>query len=301
MTELYATDVFTPNTFPKHTYVKREDGQFERRLMEALETPGGVVSVSGPSKAGKTVLVEEAVGQDLITICGNGIRNADDIWAKVLDRRNEPTSQTETSTTGRSCQRSRSMEGQINILVGKGGVGGRTGVDLSHGMTNSKTFSRRGLDQVVDEIADGKIVLLIDDFHYMDRPVQMEVAKHIKEAASRGVKICTMLGPHRSDDVVRSNPELRGRLRAINITYWKPKELEEIARVGFPKLNLTVKAEIIRRFASEASGSPQLMQAICLQTCHNCGISKQLERDRELEINDDEVDRILKETFKLKF
>jgi predicted AAA+ superfamily ATPase len=64
MTPVAATDVFTPSAFPKRTYVRREEDRLERRLRDALETPGEVISVSGPSKSGKTVLVERVVGED---------------------------------------------------------------------------------------------------------------------------------------------------------------------------------------------------------------------------------------------
>jgi hypothetical protein len=71
MTRLRAIDVFTPSDFPTHTYVKRAEERLEKRLREALETPGEVVSVSGPSKSGKSVLIERVVGRDdLITITG---------------------------------------------------------------------------------------------------------------------------------------------------------------------------------------------------------------------------------------
>ena len=36
-----------------------------------------------------------------------------------------------------------------------------------------------------------------------------------------------------SDDVVRSNPELRGRVTAIDMTYWSADELEQIAFRGW--------------------------------------------------------------------
>ena len=121
--------------------------------------------------------------------------------------------------------------------------------------------------QVVQEIANSSFVLLVDDFHYMPRKSQAEVAKEIKEAARQGVKIVTASVPHRSDDVVRSNPELRGRVRAIDSDYWKTDDLRKIAEIGFPLLNVTIDDATIDLFSTEAGGSPQLMQASCLQAC----------------------------------
>lgn len=55
---LRAQDVFTPGSFPVHTYVHRIDLDVEQQLRDALATPGQLISISGPSKSGKTVLVE---------------------------------------------------------------------------------------------------------------------------------------------------------------------------------------------------------------------------------------------------
>ena len=54
---LAASMVFTPTDFPHHTYVPRNDLHHERLLREWARTSTQIASVSGPSKAGKTVLV----------------------------------------------------------------------------------------------------------------------------------------------------------------------------------------------------------------------------------------------------
>src|SRR6266511_259357 len=92
MSKTRAVDVFTPSDFPTLTYVVRDDEQLEKRLRDALATPGEIVSVSGPSKSGKTVLVERVVGRDsLITITGAGIRAAEQIWDRILDWMEAPS------------------------------------------------------------------------------------------------------------------------------------------------------------------------------------------------------------------
>ena len=96
--QLSVTEVFTPNEFPLWTYVEREQN-FDRQLMHALRTPNIIISVSGPSKSGKSVLLQKAVGKDsLIRIFGPQIRAADDVWAAVLDWIEAPASTTEQTT-----------------------------------------------------------------------------------------------------------------------------------------------------------------------------------------------------------
>jgi len=81
------------------------------------------------------------------------------------------------------------------------------------------------------------------------------------------VKLCVALVPHRSEDVIRADPDLRGRVLTMDLGYWPRGDLEKIAALGFGKLNVTIPPDAIRRFADEAAGSPQLMQQICLHAC----------------------------------
>jgi len=77
---------------------------------------------------------------------------------------------------------------------------------IGHEQTESTLRRRRGLQQVVREIGDSEFVVLLDDFHYMPREVQAEVAKALKEGVRLGLKICTAAVLHRADDVLRANP-----------------------------------------------------------------------------------------------
>jgi hypothetical protein len=79
-------EVFTPGSFPTYTYVERSRERLEQTLRDALSTTGQVISLSGPSKSGKTVLVERVVGRDcLITVTGANVEEPDDLWDRVLD------------------------------------------------------------------------------------------------------------------------------------------------------------------------------------------------------------------------
>ncbi len=264
---LKATEVFVPGAYPLHTYVEREGEGLEVALTDALNTPGQVVSLSGPSKSGKTVLVEKVVGRDLlITISGASLRTPEQVWTYALDWMDVP------NTTARSDK----LDGQLGLEFGGKGsasapfvakgelsAAAKTQFGLERGTETMR--ERRGLSQVVDEIANSDFVILLDDFHYMDRPVQEEVAKSLKEAVRLGVKIVTASVSHRGDDVVRANPELRGRVRAINLKYWDRAELRRIALAGFTALNVEVAGGAIEKFIDESAGSPQLMQLLCLQ------------------------------------
>lgn len=298
MSRLRPVDVFTPSDFPTYTYVKRAEERLEKRLREALQTPGEIVSVSGPSKSGKTVLVERVVGRDnLISVTGAGLNSADALWDRVLNWMGTPNVAADSVAWQASGGITGGGSGGLAIPgVAEAKANAQASANLGRTSTHTKTTHRSGMQQVIDEIAKSDFVLLIDDFHYMQRDIQSEVAKQMKDAARQGVKICTASVPHRADDVVRANPELRGRLRIVDIDYWTPAELEQIATLGYQKLNARIPTTLVARFATEASGSPQLMQALCLQTCFELKIPGTLEDLTSYVLEEARVVNVFEET-----
>ncbi len=213
---LTAETVFTPTAYPTYTYVSRsvED---EDRLRDALKIGGMVVSVVGPSKTGKTVLVNRVVDrQRLISLSGATINSPDDIWSQAA----------------------------INV--------GMRGFDPA---------------ELMDLFANDEYFLLIDDFHYVERSLQRRIAQQLKDAVAKGVRVILVAVPHRGDDPIRANPDLRGRVQIIDMDYWSQDQLGKIAGVGFPLLNIELVEADIMRLTDESLRSPQLMQALCLETC----------------------------------
>lgn len=292
------TEIFTPSDFPVYTYVRRDENRLEQRLREALDTPGEIVSVSGPSKSGKTVLIENVAGRDnLITVTGTGIRDVKELWERTLDVIGAPAQTSSTTTTTATGTVGGAIKGKGGIpLFAEAAAEGSASGSASRASSSTESRTRAGLTQVVREIANSTYVLFIDDFHYMAADVQVEVAKQIKEAARLGVKICTASVPHRSDDVVRSNPELRGRVRAVDTQPWNQKDLIRIGEIGFPAAGIQIKSDVLQKMAMEASQSPQLMQAICLQLCFTIGLREVKAPVVNKEISKDELIQAFEET-----
>lgn len=273
MPRLSAAEVFTPTSFPTYTYVQRDELHHERLLREWTRSSTQIASVSGPSKAGKTVLVQRVVGEGhLITVSGASVRAPDQLWDRVLDWWGEPHATTASSLA--STTDAHSNERSVNI-----GISG-TGASHKHADsgnaattdTTAATVNRRGLVQVVAELANSATTLLLDDFHYIPAAIQGDVAQQLKDASSRGVRICVASVPHRADNIVRALPELRGRVLAIDLDYWSRADLLAIPRIGYALLGLQIEDDALAMFAAEAAGSPQLMQSICLWTCNHLGV-----------------------------
>ncbi|MGB8476695.1 MAG: hypothetical protein WCE61_21650 [Candidatus Acidiferrum sp.] len=77
-------EVFVTDGFPEHTYVSFEAGQKETELREGLEQKNKIISVSGPSKSGKTTLCDRVFGKEKgvsrMYVTGDSVNKAEDLW-----------------------------------------------------------------------------------------------------------------------------------------------------------------------------------------------------------------------------
>jgi hypothetical protein len=278
--------------------MSNKDRNYESDLRRAFDIPKMIVSVSGPSKSGKTTLIRKVVTQDnLIHVYGANIKAPDDLWTNALAWMGGPIETTEISGSKTGGSVSVSGGGVIGFpQVAKGHGTAQGAANHESSSSTSKKIATSLLNQIVKEIANSDFVIFTDDFHYIERSVREEIGRQIKAAAELGVRICTASVPHRSDDVVRSNTELRGRVTAIDISYWSGNELEEIAYRGFKELNVDLAPKLLRTLAAEAFGSPQLMQAICLNFCFEMNIGEQLETHVRLDEDEKTIRKVLERT-----
>lgn len=244
---LKAENVFKPGAYPKYTYVSRnyEDTgiSYELRLKQALRTAGCLTSLIGPSKMGKTILCEKVIGfENIVEVSGADFNGEMDFWAVVAAKVGLPYAG--EITTEREAAEEYSTERDSR---------------------NEKYVLSK--DKVIQYYKENDKVLVIDDFHYASQEMQMKMAQQLKDAIRRELKVVVVSLPHRSDDAIRQNADLSGRLSLINIEAWKEEDLKEIALIGFKQLNMSITETVAEKLAVECLTSPQLMQYICLSIC----------------------------------
>jgi hypothetical protein len=268
-----ASEVFTPGRFPTHTFVDEHLESKRRDLLDTLDAGSMLVSISGPSKSGKTVFVEQSLGREnLIQVTGAGVNTPEDLWMRVFDiiGTNVPT--TVTSSVGAITKAGGSVSLEGNAVIAKGRAMGT--VEKSSTSTDAATASVPSdcLGLLIKELQDESLIIFIDDFHYIPLHIQNEVARQIKEAIRNNVRFICASVPYHADDVIRGNPDLRGRVFSIDFQYWGAEVLKQIARKGFPLLGVSCDESAINRLAAEAAGSPQLMQYLCLNSCFEMNV-----------------------------
>lgn len=244
---LKAENVFKPGAYPEYTYVSRNYENtgisYELRLKQALRTAGCLTSLIGPSKMGKTILCEKVIGFDnIVELSGADFHVNTDFWAIVAAKVELPYNG--EITTERELTEGNSKE--------------------SDGKKEKYILSK---DKVIQFYKDNEKVLVIDDFHYASKEMQMIMAQQLKDAIRKELKVVVVSLPHRADDAIRQNADLSGRLSLINIETWKEKDLKEIALLGFKQLHINITDEVAGQLAIECLTSPQLMQYICLSIC----------------------------------
>ncbi len=231
-----------------------------------------MISLSGPSKSGKTVFIEKNIGKDrLIQVTGAGITSTKQLWDRVFDFIGTPTATRSTDASGFEGAFGGKIGAEAGLLVSANGELSASGKwSQSNSVQTDVTIDY--LQLLIRELSNSDLVVFIDDFHYIPRNVQTEVANQIKEAIRNDVKFVVASVPYHSDDAIRANPDLRGRTVKLDFDYWKPEELCKIALRGFQALNANAPLDYVQVLASESAGSPQLMQSLCLNTCFENGL-----------------------------
>jgi hypothetical protein len=248
---------------PSITYVQREELQMERQLARALAAPNQIVSLSGPTKTGKTVLCHKVLGEkQYLWVDGGKIKGSDDFWDIVRHELKIPAEVEE----GAEVETTIGVEGDIFVLTANGS---RLSRQIAKQTRHINTLS-----EVVSFLTLSGIILVIDDFHYIDRDTRMVLMRNVKGAVFNGLKVLLLSVTHRAFDAIRAESELTGRFTAITLPTWAQSDLARIPELGFSALGVRAKEAMISQLAKEAQESPFLMQKFCWEICYDCDVER---------------------------
>ncbi len=274
-------DVFTPGRMPSVTYNPRGDHDVEGALRRFLANRGAALTLSGPTKSGKTVVVERVLPRDeALWVPGGDLRSLDDLWQRVIefldlyDQVQSTTGATDLQAAGGS------------VTVGVPGVAGATGTLSTSGGSSSQVTkgTRRPLAAVAREaLAELNVPIVIDDFHYVPDELKVHLIRAIKGLVTDSPVVMIAV-PHDAFRVVREETDMLGRLWQQEIAPWTQDELVFIARAGFAALNLTdPEDQLATEFASNSLGAPFLMQQLCLDYCLGQGVRETVGSQQRVE------------------
>lgn len=284
-------DVFVPGGFPRHTYNPRVDLQLEEKLTEVKDNLCKLVTVTGQTKSGKTVLTRKILSpEESIWIDGGVVSQEDDFWDVIIEQLQLFQSAGAETREGTNSKIGGKGTAEANFFVAKGS--GEISTELqktrSTKLTGSRTLSSRVT--ALNGLRSSNVPLVVDDFHYIPRDMQGSIVRALKPLIFDGLPVVIIAIPHRRYDALKVEKEMTGRILPIDIPTWSESELQFISNTGFDLLNYRVSAKFSGELSSEAIGSPHLMQDFCR------GVSKLLCVEYEKETRNLEVSKQIVES-----
>ncbi|QCW99899.1 hypothetical protein FGM00_07220 [Aggregatimonas sangjinii] len=273
-----ARQVFIPGGQPTFTYNPRKNLKLEGSLEEAKDFLCKLVMMTGSTKSGKTVLTNKIFPKtETIWFDGGSFSSEQDFWLDIVGQLNVFVDKTKTQSKDSTTQGGIKGGAESQLLLFK--LKGEASASLASKNSKASAVSRKGNPKTIalQALRESKRPLIIDDFHYLPREQQGQLVRAVKSLIFDGLPVIFIAIPHRRLDAVKVEREMTGRIETIAVPPWKVEELIEIPAAGFPILNIDLSDSIIRKLASEAIGSPHLMQEFCREICNIHNVKETLE------------------------
>lgn len=286
-------DIFVPGGFPRYTYNPRAALQLEEKLSEAKDNLCKLVTVTGQTKSGKTVLTKKIFPrEDAVWIDGGVVSSEDNFWDIIIEQLDlfQATEQEEGKEVEVKVEGKASAEANLLIAKGSGEVSAGIGRTRSSGRKSGQTLSSRVV--ALRGLARSNIPLIVDDFHYIPREMQGNIIRALKPLIFDGLPVVIIAIPHRRYDAIKVEREMTGRISSVEIQPWSEDELQFIPHTGFNLLRCAVPAKLSGRLAAESIGSPHLMQDFCRGLCGLLGFREEIVVINELVVTDDKLQSV---------
>ncbi len=272
-----------------HTYVSRAAA--ETLVQSQLRHQNAIILFSGPSKSGKTVLCHRfAAGLPKAHLHVFTRMTSDEFW-DALRQAIEAPERTELERhdqRGSEIEVGGAMKTGANVL----GVKAEAEAKLKKQWKESEGGSRKivvpsgGRVGVLNYLRTHPHTIIIDDYHWMNPDIAPEVFPPLKQALGWGSRVILISVSNASFPTTGDFGDFTGRFVDLAMPPWDVDEIRQIARSGFPLLNMDVSKRTILLLASCAYGSPLLMQGLCSQLCYEQSIHETLDEKLSVDIKD---------------
>lgn len=294
-------DVFKPAGLPTYTYVERENGRYERILLEALDDKNKLCLITGVSKTGKTALYNNVLlKRKLIPLkisCNKNI-TVEEFWRIPLeDLKFERITQTTTGTSN-SYSSDIKLRGdftwsEIAKIIGQASLG--ITKTNSENLTKAKALSELSPKHLMPILKKTNLQLVIEDFHYLDKEVGIIIFQQCKEFIENNIPVIVIGTTHHAVDIAFLNSDLIARLCHITVEPWSNEDLAQIVIKGCNSMNLELDDEITDIIAEESVGLPIIVQETCLKLLQSKKILHKLKKKEKINVTKEEIYKIFHE------
>lgn len=266
--DLPLKDVFIVGGTPTHTYVSRTDTGMEQRFSDALDDGNKIITISGPTKSGKTVFCKTMLpDEERVWISGGTVSTVDDVWTAIIHKLDGATARQTEAYQSEEDSEENAGEVGVNIFAGSARGEKRSKVGMQSGVARTKLKVSSPVHEAIDLLRRSRVTLVVDDFHYIPEPERVRLVRALKAPLEDGLRVVFLCVPHRAIEPIRAERDMQGRIEVIDVAPWTNDELSEIAKKGFAVLNVAADDSVLERLALEAFGSPHLMQEFCRHLC----------------------------------
>lgn len=264
MVPVYLTkQVFVAGRNPQYTYNPRQARQVEEQVRRYLADAGKALIIDGPTKSGKTTLIERIIPDDgtSIWMYGQELTSMGDFWSRIISHLRISGDYTEATSAGRD-----ELHGNATLA----GIPKALSREYTETSREAKSETRTvRIIEPSEEVArlglvDKPLPIVIDDFHYVPTSLKQPLARALKTVV-RLTHIVLIAVPYDAFELVRQEPEMQGRVWRLQFPSWSEPELTEIATSGFKLLGLDDPGEAVAQHLARLSySSPFILQQLCL-------------------------------------
>lgn len=268
------SEIFVAGGAPTVTYVARGEKHLEKQVTEYLTNRHSILSITGPTKSGKTVLWNHVLPKGGYLHLEGGIlrtfRTTDQIFATIAHQAGIPINTVETRETA----------------LGAGLAAGAAGINGKKTTSSTARFSPPPIIVALEYLKSSDAILVFDDFHHIPAQFQADIILALKQSVFAGLRVILVSVDHRGFDPEKVEREMNLRVSHLTIPPWDNGELQEIADKGFSALNVTMEPRLTWELAANCFGSPALMQSVCRQVCLDNNIAQTSDTSTGLALDD---------------
>lgn len=288
--------VFTPGTIPNLTYNKRESEELEKMVNHQLSVGGKIIILSGPSKIGKTVLINKVLDKNkIVMIQGNELTNETDLMLEILKKLSKlPAEQHTIQTLKTSVSANANIDSKFSFWSV---IGYKIGISAGaeSNKTTQNTFVDDPFERAIEYMITEGYILVIDDFHYINGDLQKKIIRKLKAPLNNGLRVLLALIPSRTEVIVQKEPDMEFRTTVIDVPLWSKEELEYIPEKGFKALGISLNKSITDDLINNSFSNPFLMQELCSQLMYEYDIPSSIDNSSHpvnIEFDEDKIKKI---------
>ena len=265
---LKLSDVFTPNTTAKYTYIERN--QIESTFLKNIEIRGRQIIIYGHSGSGKTTLTRHILKRAgvnfIITHCESGT-TFNELLLSAFDKLDRFYVSEKKSNKTYSV--SSSMKVEYKSISAE--------VSNQNLISNSEISRRIVPPQLTPQklaqfVGEGNAVWVIEDFHKIKEEEKARLADVIKifiDAANdfSSVKIICIGAVGSARELVNFDSNLYPRISELYVPLLSESEIKQIINLGCKCLNIEMSKALIEKIVFYSNQLASLTHQMCYEIC----------------------------------